>query len=265
MNQIYHPKSVGLRHWGVLAIILLIPSIASTTEASIIDLTTGPGSSGAINGGLFVFANEGGGTGMLDPFVRIQSGGTEQGYNTSHRNAPFNAKKGVWTHDLLLNEIPIITITGTDYFEFILDINESGGGGNSFLSLDDIRIYTSAIGGQNTTTLGDLGVLRFSMDAGEDSHIRLDASNTSGSGQTDMTAFIPVSAFAGANPDDFVYFYSAFGGLGTIGQQKYGSSGGFEEWAVQIDANSVFIPAPGPLALLLLASFSSKRRRRRRS
>lgn len=265
MNQIYHPKSVGLRHWGVLAIILLTPSIASTTDASIIDLTTGPGSSGSINGGLFNFGNASGGTGLIQPFLRIQASRTEEGYNSSSSSLPFDEKSGMWTHDLRLNEIPIIEVGGISYFEFILDINEAGGGGNPFLSLDAIKIYTSTIGSQNTTDINSLGTLRYDLDGIEDSTILLDYSFNSGSGATDMTAFIPISAFAGASPDNFVYFYSAFGELGKVGSRKYGSTNGFEEWAVQIDANSVFIPAPGPLALLLLASFSSKRRRRRRS
>ena len=215
-------------------------------SATIIDLTSGAGSSGVINGASFVFGNTGGGTGVIEPFVRIRRSGTEQGYNTSNSILPFDEKKGSWTHDLRLNEIPIINIGGIDFFEFILDTNESRGGGNAFISLDDIKIYTSTIGSQNTTNIDSIGIKRFDLDALEDSHVRLDSSLNSGSGQTDMTALIPVAMFAGASPTDFVYFYSHFGGLGSIGRQNYGTSSGFEEWAVQINENSVFIPSRRP-------------------
>lgn len=256
-------RSRGLLHSVFLCAGFLLAS--SPAPATIVDLTSGPGSEGTINGGLFVFGDMGGGTGLIKPFVRIQKSGTEQGYNTSNSMVPFDEKSGRWTHDLRLNEIPIITIEGVDFFEFVLDTNESGGGGKQFISLDDIKIYTSTIGSQNTTNIDSLGIKRYDMDAFEDSHIRLDSSINSGSGQTDMTAFIPVAMFAGASPTDFVYFYSHFGGLGAISRrEKYGTSGGFEEWALQIDENSVFIPSPGATALALLSLIIGGGGRRRR-
>lgn len=240
--------------------------IFSSTPAysTIVDLTSGAGSQGTINGGLFIFGDMGGGTGLIKPYVRIRESGTEQGYNTSNSVLPFDEKKGSWTHDLRLNEIPIVTIDGVGFFEFVLDTNESRGGGNQFISLDDIKIYTSTIGGQNTTNIDSLGIKRYDMDAFEDSHVRIDSSLNSGSGQTDMTVFIPVAMFAGASPTDFVYFYSHFGGLGSLSRtEKYGTSAGFEEWAVQITEGSVFIPSPGAAALGLLSFLIGSRRRRR--
>ena len=255
--------SSGLLHSIILCAGFLITS--SPASATIVDLTSGAGSSGIINGATFVFGNIGGGTGLIEPFVRIRESGTEQGYNTSNSVLPFGEKKGSWTHDLQLNQIPIITIGGIDFFEFVLDTNESRGGGNQFISLDVIKIYTSPIASQNTTNINSLGVIRYDMDAFTDSHVRLDSSLNSGSGQTDMTAFIPVAVFAGASPFDFVYFYSHFGGLGDISRRvKYSTSGGFEEWAVQINEGSVFIPSPGATALVLLSLIIGGGGRRRR-
>jgi hypothetical protein len=248
----------------ILACTAALCGAAGLASADIIDLTSGVGSSGSVNGALFQFGNDNGGTGLINPFVRLQANGTEEGYNTSASGVPFDEKPGSWTHDVMLNQIPIITIEGVDYFEFLLDINESSGGGNQFLSLDAIQIYTSAIGSQNTTNVASLGVLRYNLDAGTDSHIRLNANNTSGSGQADMTAYIPISIFAGAGATDFVYFYSFFGGLGTISGQRWTSSGGFEEWAVEINENSRFIPTPGTLALLGLGLIIARSNRRRR-
>ena len=254
--------SRGLHHSVILCAGLLFTS--SPAFATIVDLTSGAGSEGTINGATFVFGNMGGGTGLIDPFIRMRASGTEQGYNTSNSVLPFDEKKGSWTHDLRLNEIPIVTIDGVDFFEFILDTNESRGGGNQFISLDVIKIYTSPIASQNTTNIDSLGIKRYDMDAFEDSHVRIDSSLNSGSGQTDMTVFIPVAMFAGASPTDFVYFYSHFGGLGSLSRtEKYGTSGGFEEWAVQINEGSVFIPSPGAAALGLLSFLIRSRRRRR--
>lgn len=268
-HRLFREKGVfaGFRTRGQLYSVFLCAGFlltSSPASATIVDLTSGPGSQGTINGGLFVFGQLPGGTGVLDPFVRIQKTGTEEGYNTSNPIVPFDEKTGSWTHDLRLNEIPIITIEGVDYFEFVLDTNESGGGGNQFISLDDIKIYTSPIASQNTTNINSLGLERYDMDAFEDSHVRLDSSINSGSGETDMTAYIPVAVFAGASPTDFVYFYSHFGGLGTIGSQNYSSDNGFEEWAVLINANSVFIPSPGVAALALLSLIIRGGGRRRR-
>lgn len=259
--------SACFRSGRLLNVVLLCAGFLLTSSpaiATIVDLTSGLGSSGTINGGIFAFGNEAGGTGVLEPFVRIRASGTEEGYNTSNRNEPFDEKTGSWTHDLLLGEIPIISIGGVDYFEFVLDTNESGGGGKQFISLDVIKIYTSTIGSQNTTNIDSLGIKRYDMDANEDSHVRIDSSISPGSGKTDMTAFIPVSLFAGASATDFVYFYSHFGGQGRIGNQRWETTGGFEEWAVQIDENSVFIPSPGAAALVLLSLIIGGGGRRRR-
>ena len=116
------------------------------------------GSSGSANGAIFQFdTSQPTGTGFLQPFVRLYATGTEQGYNTSGRPVPFDEDTTAnWTHDMQLQDLPIVG----GYYEFILDINEPGVVPESLLSLDEIQIYTSAVGGQTTTNLGSLGTLR---------------------------------------------------------------------------------------------------------
>jgi hypothetical protein len=239
------------RHSTCLFGALLVVALgASAGLATTIDLTDGPGTSGVANGGYFEFYDfQAAGTGVLEPFVRIQHNGTEEGYNTSAEDLPFDEKPGPWTHDLLLSDVPIVYSNGGAFLEFILDINEAAPASQRLLSLDRILIFTSPIGSQNTTDLPSLGALRFDLDGAGDSYIIMDYTNAVGSGETDLRALIPLDSFAGAAPTDYLYFYSQFG-------TNHASNAGFEEW------NVVAIPEPGSAVLTLLALVSLIRRRR---
>src|SRR2546426_865918 len=70
------------------------------------------------------------GTGVLEPFLRLQANGTEQGYNASLSQSLLmpDVKAGTWTHDIQLGDVP----SGGGYYQFLLDINQSGGN-NSLL------------------------------------------------------------------------------------------------------------------------------------
>jgi hypothetical protein len=236
------------------------------TATVIVDLTPGGTSQGSVNGAIFEFGKQRGGTGNLEPFIRLQANGSEQGYNTSNNSVPFDEKNGSWTHDLLLSEIPVITKGGIPYLEFLLDINEDIGNGDEFLSLDAFRLYTSSTGTLNTTDFALLGTLRYDLDAGGDSVILLDYNNAAGSGKTDMTAYVPLSTFTGVDPTQYLYVYSQFGlrpaeGSGSA-EKDWSTSDGFEEWAVEIFPNTVFVPEPAALALLALGGLPLLRRRR---
>ncbi len=235
-------------------IVLVAGTVAGTAgsvAAAEIDLTAA-GSFGVVNGAHF-FTNEDQptGTGVFQPFVRIQRTGMEQGYNTSASSLPFDEKPGPWTRDMRLSELGTVVRDGVMYFDFRLDINESNGGSHPLLSLDKVQIYTSGIGGQNTTDVASLGVLRYDLDAGGNNSIKLNYDLGSGSGSGDMTMLVPVSYFAGADTDSFVYFYSAFGG-------DYPASAGFEEWSTRGPA----VPAPATALLGVLAAGVYARRRR---
>jgi len=193
------------------------------------------------------------GTGVIQPFLRVQNDPNQQGYNTSG-GTPFDDKAGPWTHDLTFADLmtTAVTISGQNYFKLLLDINEPGGA-NSTISLDQLQFYTSASGSATTTNISSLGTLRYSFSAGD--QVLMDAARNHGSGSGDMYAYIPVSAFAGTASTDFVYMYCAFGNTDP-------SQGGFEEWALVVnpipEASTIF-----PIIGLLAAIFSTQFVRRR--
>ena len=243
----------------------VVASALLACDASAIIVNLVDNQTGSVNGALFWRADfQSAGTGFIDPFVRIQhdngpsnnghsGNGLEQGYNTSGRPVQYDEHTDPnFTRDLRFSEIPVVNISGTNYLQFILDINEANGR-QRLLSLDQVNIYTSATGSQigleNT-----LGALRFSLGAFlNDNTVTLDYDLNSGSGQGDMTMYVPFDNFIGVSGSDFVYLYSHFGNL----NDDYRTSDGFEEWAVLAP-----IPAPGAMALLAMMGLIGPRRRR---
>jgi hypothetical protein len=223
--------------------------LATSAHATVVDLINGD--SGTITNSygtaIFDFTQaQPTGTGVIQPFLRVQNDPTEQGYNTSGVTpaAPFDDKAGPWTHDLTFADLmtTAVTINGQNYFKLLLDVNEPGGS-KSTISLDSLT----------TTNISSLGTLRYSFGLGD--QVLLDAARNHGSGSGDMFAYIPVSAFAGTASTDFVYMYCAFGNTDP-------SQGGFEEWALVVnpipEASTLF-----PIVGLLAAVFSTQFVRRR--
>lgn len=230
--------------WRRLCFLLLLLAVLPVKgQADMLDLTTA-GSSGKINGALFSTTDRSPtGTGVIDPFVRIQMNGHEEGYNTDSANLLYDEKSGIWTHSVLLSSIRTFPIDGIDYEEFLLDINEQSGN-KSLLSLDKLMIFQESVGDLCVPVgeLAGLGKLVYDLDQGGDNWIALDYRLNSGSGGGDMYAYIPTSLFTGIGP--YVYLYSAFGY-----QQGYESGAGFEEWAT--DPEPV-VPLPGAVLLGML-------------
>ncbi len=221
-------KSAGI----LIALLILSPRIGHATT---IDLTSGAAGDGFINGAFYEWIDASStGTGVIDSFVRLDNNPTEEGYNTSGRpltSWPDVNTSPTFTHDLTLGSIPIVNINGTDYREFLLDINQNGCPRSKpdctdpLLSLDQLKIYEGTTGGLTTTTLSDLGALVYNMDATSNSEVDLNFRLNPGSGAGDMFAYIPNSLFTGSS-SDFIYLYSQFG-------STYPSNDGFEEWAVR--------------------------------
>jgi hypothetical protein len=221
-------------------------------HAVLLDLTT-PGTSGTINGAVFQqFSDGGAGSGNIDAFIRVQADPIEQGYNTDYRPVQFNEdNSSTFNHSLLLSEVPIVSDDGTDYREFLLDVDQS----SQFISLDKLEIYLEATGNiglypDNFTTLV------YDMDAGEDSWIKLDYTINAGSGAGDMLAFIPDSFFKdefGVYLNDYVYVYSMFG-------VNFAADNGFEEWAHGV--GGPVIPEPATICLFGFGALVLLRKRR---
>lgn len=206
-----------------------------TITTCFFDLTASPSSSqtpasAVLDGGIFRVPAQNGdlghgtivGTGVFQPFVRIQetangstlkSNGIEAGFNTDGRSGVGqlateldNHDKGGsnWNHSIKLSAIPTVTVcdgggtTGTNckqYYEFLLDTNEQGNSPNSGISMDEFKVFTAAAGdihayagADDTTGFTNFGLtgatLRYDMDAGPggDASILTDYRNFSGSG-----------------------------------------------------------------------------------
>lgn len=246
---------MGIFRKYALAAVAAMGMTASQSQASVIIDLVG-GNTGTSNGSIYNWASVGStGTGTINPFLRIQGNGTEQGYNHSVgvHNVPWETKTGIWTHDVRLSDLVAKTIAGVGYYEFLLDINQTAN--KPLLSLNMVQIFTrsTAIAAAPNSLVG-LGTLRFNMDIGAqgDTTIRLDATRNPGSGGGDMFMYVPANLFAGASATDFVYFYSMFGAdAGYVGND------GFEEWAtVKPGPTTTSVPEPSTLAMILVSLLS---------
>ncbi len=97
------------------------------------------------------------GTGVIQPFVRIQNDGGEKkincgdpciesGYNTN-ASGQFETKdtgEHNWTHAINLSDVGTEVIDGVTYRTFILDINEANNPDDRYLSLDKFQLYLSS-------------------------------------------------------------------------------------------------------------------------
>lgn len=238
-------------------------TIASLAQATVVDLVNND--QGTITNqygtAIFQFTQpQPTGTGVIQPFLRVQASPTEQGYNTSG-GTPFDDKGGPWTHDIQFSDLQstAVTVNGTLYFKILVDLNEPNGA-KSTINLENIQFYTSPNGSQTTTNLSSLGTLRYSMDtAGGDNTVAFDAGRNHGSGSGDAFLYIPATAFAGTNANDFVYMYVNFGSADVT------TAGGFEEFTLVRNLTPVpEMSALFPIIGLLVAVGSTRILRRRR-
>jgi hypothetical protein len=231
---------------------------AAAAAGETVDLTTA-GTSGTINDAIYQQVSlQSTGTGVIDPFVQISSAGNlneTEAYNTTVNNVLNNGSSDQFNHSIMLSEVFLVDIDGTSYRRFLLDIGESSGLGDSFLSLDEVQIFVGGTANTNVTSFTDGildhdGDLVYRMDAGEDSWVALDASLNAGSGSGDMFLFVPELLFAGYLGSDILTLYSHFGGAGVNPEGfvgNFGTSGAFEEWA---NLSDFVVPEPATLSLV---------------
>lgn len=232
--------------------------MASIAPAAVVDLSGDQDGSVTINGAIFQTNDDHPtGTGVYNPFLTIQNKGWEQGYNSS-TGAFDTTREPQWNHEIRFSDLQATTINGIQYFGFSVDINESNN--TPLISLDALRVYTSSTLQSSTSTDGNgffngsLGTLRYDLGANQLIYNDKD----SGSGEGDINIYIPVSFFAGAQANDYVYMYQRWGNSDS-------SDAGFEETALirgiaPIPEMSTFFPIIG----LLVAVGSTHVLRRRR-
>ena len=219
--------------------------LAGVTFANLVDLSVNTsGIVTAATGQLTTFEqynDPSTGTGVFNPFVRIQNKGVEKGYNTDGA-IEFDTKQGNWTHSLKLGDIPV----SNGNIQLLLDINQSQGGNNKYLSLDVMKIFLADSGSLDNYASG-LGTLIYDLG---DNWVKIDNSVFHpGSGTGDVRVTIP--KITGWPSDKYLYLYSEFG-------QHNNSNSGFEEWAIAVPT---IIPEPAAIALLGLGALGLLRKR----
>lgn len=243
----------------IIASLGVVATLLSTASAVVLDLDSN--GSGTINGALFeVGSIHPAGTGVFEPFLTIQNNGTEQGYNSGTGN--FDTKREPqWNHEIRFSDLQQTTINGTAYFGFAIDVNEPNGGNKSDISLVGLSLWTSSTIRTTTSTdsngnfNGSLGNLRYTL--GNNTVLYDDQHR--GSGESDINVFVPVSLFAGAQANDYVYMYQRWGNADAQ------TEGGFEE--TRLIAGITPIPELSsftPIIGLLVAVFATNALRRRR-
>jgi len=195
-------------------IVLFAPMGAKATTT--IDLTTN--TSPAVNDGNGAIYertdSQSTGTGVIRSFVREQAqggGNNEQGYNTDNRPVQFDELTDPnFTRSVLITQVPIVSIGGVDYRQFLLDINQNNGNGN-LLSLNRIQVYLTdnpSITGFDPNASASNGFgsnanLVYSLDGGPngDTTVALNYDLNSGSGSGDMFLYVRNDLFT-ARPTD---------------------------------------------------------------
>ena len=232
--------------------------------AAVVTLDLTAGGTGTANGTIFTTNDsQSTGTGVIQSFVRVSTNATlEQGYNTSARPLTYDENSSpTFTRDLSLSAVPIVTISGVQYREFLLDINQTAA--DPYLSLDKIQIYVQGSGGlsgamntSGTMTNATFTNLVWSLDTAVDRGLLLNYALNSGSGSGDLFMYVANSLFTGGTN---VYLYSQFGAT-----DPHGNNDGFEEWAVR-SVQMLPVPEPGTYALMLAGlgavGFMARRRR----
>ncbi len=240
-----------LRRVVCLCAALLLYASASALAFPAIDLTAGQtGVVSGVDGTIWSSSDtQPSGTGVYQPFLRLQNSGSEEGFNTDF-NSPFplDDKSPLnFTHSVQWNSLATTNISGTDYYSFQLDANEQQNGSRSLISLDQLKIYTSSDNAIATKSALESQTLLYDLDGTSDQTIFIETALHPGSGTDDLTLYIPKSFFANVTGTDYMYFYNQFGLSDGI-DSGLASGATFEEWRADQGPNAI----PEPTTMLLL-------------
>ena len=190
----------------------------------LLDLTSA-GAQATANGGLLTQT-----TPVADSdfhtFLTIRQPGLESGYNTDARPFQLNQQGDLTaTRSLLLADVPVVNISGTDYRQFVLDVSQLASG-NPGLTMQDLRVYVAGAGNltgysTGTKTLAGLGAV-WDMDGAGDVSVKLNGGLNTGAGKGDVFVYIPSALFGSST---YVYLFSEFAG-------KLQTDTGVESWGV---------------------------------
>lgn len=255
----------------VLAAVMATVAASGVQAVDYRDLTGVTPSSTLVNGA-WIFPNSGipyvSGSGTFNAFLSIQGNPSEEGFNVGagggggSKPAMSDVGSGESLQPNALTRPtpgPVGSLSA-DWFTFSLDINEQAGGGNEFISLDQIKIYgadrvleldPAYPDAGNSTDAAKLAYLQnnstlmWDMDGLGDVTVLLDyLTVSSGSGAADVLLAIPDSSFLATVPvkvngvvdnnqqvaNYYIYFYTEMGAAGLVGSRNFRSDAGFEEW-----------------------------------
>lgn len=201
------------------------------------------------------------GSGVIDPFLTVQTNRIENGMNTDASPPPYNAKRGgnpgytdAYTHSLQYSDLRLSPFGFLDnYFNFSLDTDQQDS--NPWILLTDFEVWKlpQAAGGALSTyeslSLSYGGVAGQKMFDLTGDQIMLDYSIWKGSGnKLDMALLVP---FFSANPTDYIYVWTEFGIASTGPHPPDGSTNdGPEEWITFGSPQNDKVPEPTTLLLL---------------
>ena len=131
---------------------LNLESLDDRTVPAVLDLT-GAGSFGTVNGAIVHHmdatwaANNGDqshGTGALQAVLGVNHTGTETGYNTTAATLQTGMDTTL-SQALTLDRIPVVTVNGNQYYEFVMNVNEPAGASARKLTVNELQFFVSNV------------------------------------------------------------------------------------------------------------------------